>query len=272
MRTLVFQSYRAVDVPPALERAMASVREWARPRDHDYERIDDRFFDVLPAWYRQRVGDHKLVLANLARLLVAKRALDDGYDRAIWVDADVVVYAPDAFDVLPDRGFALARETWVERRGFDLVAEFKVNNAVCAFDRGNPFLDYAIFAHEALVRDRPERVYRFGTSTAMLTRLHMASPLPLLDDVAVLTPAMLHELAATGDGPALRELVRRHGTPMHAANLGWSLAGVPHNGIVATPAHYEAAVERLIATRGGPLAEARPHAPAASSAQSRGTR
>jgi len=272
MRTLVFQSYRAVDVPSAIERSMTTVRDWARLHGHDYERIDDRFFDVLPAWYRERVGDHKLVLANLARLIVARRALDDGYDRAIWVDADVVVFVPDAFDVAPDRGFALSRETWVERRGFDLVAEFKVNNAVCAFDRGNPFLDYAIFAHEALVRDRPERVFRFGTSTAMLTSLHMASPLPLLHDVAVLTPAMLHELADTGDGPALRELARRHVAPMHAANLGWSLVGVPHNGIVATPAHFDAAVERLLATRGGALAEARSHAPAASSAQSRGTR
>ena len=272
MRTLVFQSYRAVDVPPALERAMGSVRDWARSRGHAYERMDDRFFDVLPAWYRQRVGDHKPVLANLARLIVARNALDAGHERAIWIDADVVVFAPDAFDVAPELGFALSRETWVERRGFDLVAEFKVNNAVCAFDRGNPFLDYAIFAHEALVRDRPERVFRFGTSTALLTRLHMASPLPLLHDLAVLTPAMLHELANIGDGPALRELARRHDAPMHAANLGWSLVGVPHNGVVATPAHFDAAVERLIATRGGMLAAARPHAPAASSAQSRGTR
>ena len=273
MKTLVFQSYRDVDVPPALARAMATVRDWARSRACDYERLDDRFFDVLPAWYRERVGANKLVLANLARLLVARRALAEGYDRAIWLDADVVVFAPDAFVVAPEAGFALSRETWVERRGAGLVAEFKVNNAVCAFDRGNAFLDYAIHAHEALVRDRPERVFRFGTSTALLTTLHMASPLPLLHSVAVLSPAMLHELAGAGDGPALRELVARHGAPMHAANLGWSLVGVAHNGVVATPAHYEAALERLLATRGGALATPPAHAPdAISSAQSRGTR
>jgi hypothetical protein len=126
------------------------------------------------------------------------------------------VFVPDAFDVAPDRGFALSRETWVERRGFDLVAEFKVNNAVCAFDRGNPFLDYAIFAHEALVRDRPERVFRFGTSTALLTSLHMASPAA----AACTTSRCSRRRCCTsspniGDGPALRELARRHDAPMH---------------------------------------------------------
>jgi len=273
LKTLVFQSYRDVDVPPALARAMATVHDWARSRGHDYERLDDRFFDVLPAWYRQRVGDHKLVLANLARLVVAKRSLEAGYDRAIWVDADVVVFAPDAFDVAPDQGFALSRETWVERRGGGLVAEFRVNNAVCAFDRGNAFLDYAIWAHETLVRDRPGAILRHGTSTALLTRLFVAAPLPLLHDVAVLTPAMILELAGPGEGPALRELARRHGAPMHAANLGGSMVGVPHDGVVATARDFEAALERLIATRGGVLAGPPAHAPAAvSSAQSRGTR
>jgi hypothetical protein len=273
MRTLVFQSYRAVDVPPAIERSMTTVRDWARLRGHDYERLDDRFFDVLPGWYRERVGDHKLVLANLARLIVAKRALSDRYDRAIWVDADVVVFVPDAFDVATGDGFAFCRETFVERRNGSLVAGFRVNNAVCAFDRGNPFLDYAIWAHETLVRDRPERVSRFGTSTALLTPLFMATPLPLIHDVGLLTPAMVRELAETGDGPVLQELKLRHGHPLHAANLTYSMVDFEHDGVVATPEHYAAAVDRLIAARGAPFASAADHASAAASfAQSRGTR
>ena len=272
MRTLVFQSYRDRDVPRAIERALASVRAWAASRGCDYRFHDDRFFDVLPAWYRERVGDHKLVLANLARLSVARSALVGGYERAIWIDADVLVFDPARFDVRTPGGFALCRETWVERRGFDLVAEPKVNNAVCAFERGNRFLDFAIWAHEALVRDRPERVYRFGTSTTLLTMLHAATPLPLVDNVAVLTPAMLRELAADGDGPALATLRKRHGARMHAANLGGSLIGVPHNSIVATAEHYDAAVDRLLATRGAALAATPAHAPAVSPAQSRGTR
>jgi len=272
MRTLVFQSYRPTGVPLAIERSLASVRRWAEARGHDYRLIDDRFFDVVPPWYRERVGDNKLVLANLARLVVARDALAEGYDRAIWLDADVVVFDPEAFDVTTRDGFAFCRETWVERQGYDLVAGFRVNNAVCAFDRGNRFLDYALWAHEALVRDRPDRVYRFGTSTALLTAVHVASPLPLVHGVGVLTPAIVREIAEHGDGPASRLLASRHGHPIHAANLTYSMVGVPHNAVVATAAHYDAAVERLLATSGAALALASAHPAPVSSAQSRGTR
>lgn len=272
MRTLAFQSYRPHGVPRFLERSMASVREWARSRGHDYRFLDDRFFDVLPAWYRERVGDNKLVLANLARLVVARQALDEGYDRAIWIDADVLVYVPDRFDPQSADGFAFCRETWVERRGFQFVPQFRVNNAVCVFDRGNRMLDFAIWAHEALVRDRPDRIQQFGTSTTLLTQLYMVSPLPLLHDVALTTPPMLLELAGAGDGPALQTLRRGHGAPMHAANLSGSMIGAPNEGVVATEAHADAAVDRLLRTRGGVLAEPNAHAPAVASAQSRGTR
>jgi hypothetical protein len=272
MRTLVFQSYRPTGVPLAIERSLASVRQWAVSRGHDYRLIDDRFFDVVPAWYRERVGGNKLVLANLARLVVARDALAEGYDRAIWLDADVVVFDPEAFDVTTQDGFTFCRETWVERQGYDLVAFFRVNNAVCAFERGNRFLEYALWAHEALVRDRADRVYRFGTSTALLTAIHMATPLPLLHDVGIFTPAMVRELAEHGDGPAVGVLATRHAHPIHAANLTYSMVGVPHNAVVASAAHYDAAVERLIATRGAALAGANAHPAAVSSAQSRGTR
>jgi hypothetical protein len=273
MRTLVFQSYRTFDVPAVLERSMRSVRDWASARGPDYAFHDDTFFDAVPAWYRDRVPTNKLVLANLARLVVAKRALEDGYDRAIWIDADIVVFAPDLLEVTTKDGFTFCRETFVERRGGPLRAGFRVNNAVCAFDRGNRFLEFAIWAHETLVRDRPDRVYHFGTSTVLLTQLYVATPFPLVQNVGLFTPAMVRELAGTGDGPAVQELKLRHGHPIYAANLTHSMAGVEHDGVVATAEDYLAATERLIATRGAPFVSAGDHAaPADSSAQSRGTR
>ena len=59
MRTLVFQSYRTVDVPAAIERSMRSVRNWASARGHEYAFHDDTFFDAVPAWYRERVPTNK---------------------------------------------------------------------------------------------------------------------------------------------------------------------------------------------------------------------
>ena len=272
MRTLVFQSYRPHDVPVALERSMASVRGWAASRAFDYRLLDDRFFDVLPPWYRERAGDNKLVLANLARLLVARDALAEGYDRAIWLDADVVVFDPDGFDVATADGFAWCRETWIERIGDDLVSASRVNNAVCAFDRDNRFLEFAIWAHEALVRDRPDKVRRFGTSTSLLTRIHAATPLPLVDGVAILSPTMVREIVDGVRGPMLQRFVESHGHAVQAANLTWSLSGWLHNGILATTGDYALAVERLIDTRGAAFRSAGDHAAGAASAQSRGTR
>ncbi|MEO8486464.1 MAG: hypothetical protein ABI585_09015 [Betaproteobacteria bacterium] len=272
MTTLVFQSYRTHDVPRAIECSMASVRTWAASRGHDYRFLDDAFFDVLPAWYREKAGDHKLLLANLARLVVARNVLAGSHDRAIWIDADVVVFDPAAFDVVPDDGFAFCLETWVERVGDRFEAVHRVNNAVCAFDRGNAFLDYAIWAHERLVRDRPELVQRFGTSTALLTMIFRATPLPLVHHVGLFTPAIVRELAVPGDGPAVRELALRHGHPMHAANLTYSMVGQPHNGVVATAQDYDVAVDRLIATGGAALDASRARSSdVVSSPPSRGT-
>jgi len=256
MRTLVFQSYRTVDVPAAIERSMRSVRNWASARGHEYAFHDDTFFDAVPAWYRERVPTNKLVLANLARLVVAKRALEDGYDRAIWFDADIVVFAPDLLEVTTQDGFTFCRETFVARREGPLRGEFRVNNAVCAFDRGNRFLDFAIWAHETLVRDRPDRVFQHGTSTTMLTRLCATTPLPLVHNVGLFTPAMVRELAGPGDGPAVQELKLRHGNPLYAANLTYSLVGVVHDDVVSTAEEYLAAVDRLIATGGAPFTTA----------------
>jgi len=64
----------------------------------------------------------------------------------------------------------------------------------------------------------------------------------------------VRELAGPGDGPAVQELKLRHGHPIYAANLTHSLAGVEHDGVVASAEDYLAAVDRLIATRGVPFA------------------
>jgi hypothetical protein len=41
------------------------------------------------------------LVSDLARLTLARDYLAQGYDRALWVDADVVVFDPDALALDP---------------------------------------------------------------------------------------------------------------------------------------------------------------------------
>ena len=140
-------------------------------------------------------------------------------------------------------------------------------------DAGNPFLDHAIWAHETLVRHRPQDVVPHGTSTRLFTAISAATPLPLLTNVAILTPAMALELAGPGDGPALEAFSRLHGHLVQAVNLCGSLVDDPVDGVFEgtqlVQSHLDAAVDRLLATRGRALHPRDLHS-AAPAAQSRG--
>lgn len=269
-RTVVFQAWVGRPAPPFIERCMASAAGWARTRGFEYRRLGEPFLDVLPGWYRERLGSHILQQTNLARLRYAREALAEGAERAIWLDADILVYDPGGFTLEAPEGFALCREAWMQPQRDGAAFMFGVNQAVVVADRGAPLLDELIDAHESLVRDRPENVQRFGTATALLSSIHETRPLPLLTNVAMLNPAMLVEIAGGDAGPVTREYVRRHGYPTQAANLTLSMVGVGFDGVVATERDFDAAVDVLTVTRGAPLDLARAYGP--SSAQSRGRR
>src|ERR1700691_64233 len=99
MRTVVCQAYCSpTGVPPWIERCMDTVRGWAEHRGFAYERTDDGLFYPVPPWCGQRVGGEPVRMSALARLLLA-RSLLARYDRAVWVDADVVVFDPERFVV-----------------------------------------------------------------------------------------------------------------------------------------------------------------------------
>lgn len=271
--TVVFQAWVGPRPPRFIERCVATTAAWARSRGFDYRMLGDEFFDVLPGWYRESMASHIVQQTDLARLRYARDVLVAGAARAVWIDADVLVFDPEAFELVAPDGFALCREAWMQPGEGGIASLFAVNEAVVVADFVHPLLDYLIWAHEALVRDRPKDVRRFGTGTAMLTAVHRATPIPLLTNVAMMNPLMLREIARGDAGPVTREYVRRHGYPTQAANLTLSMVGDGHQGVVAGEADVEAAIDVLLATRGAPLDLARAYAePAGSSAQSRGTR
>jgi hypothetical protein len=237
---------------------MASTAGWARSRGFDYRRLGDDFLDVLPGWYRDRLGSHIVQQTNLARLRYAREVLAAGAERAVWVDADVLVYDPDELTLVAPEGFALCREAWLLPTG---VCVHGVSQAVVVADRGNPLLDYLVWAHETLVRDRPEKVMRFGTASNMLTGIHGSTPLPLITNIGMMNPTMLREIGTGRMGPVTREYVRLHGYAMQAVNLTLSMVGVTYGDAAASEADYDAALEVLVATRGAPLDLARAYGP-----------
>ena len=109
MKTLVYQSFRTSDVPGWVTRRMKSVRGWAADRGFDYQFFDDRFFEYAPDWYREKVKHHRLLVGDLARLELGKKFLAEGYDRTIWIDADVIVFDSENFNVDIREDFAFCR-------------------------------------------------------------------------------------------------------------------------------------------------------------------
>ena len=152
--TVVIQSYRTVAVPVWIETCMQSVRDWALSAEFSYEFVGDEIFDLLPDDYRQAAVGRIPVLTDLGRLLLIRRALEGRFDRAIWVDADVLVFHADCLSVPANMDYAFCREVWVQtnhRRPHNLKCFRNVHNAFCLFERGNPFLDFYIHACERIV-------------------------------------------------------------------------------------------------------------------------
>lgn len=246
---MVFQSYRRDDVPAWIGRCLASVEAWADQQGYRYRFLGDELFDRLPTRYRQRTAHSKQLLADLGRLIVARELLEEGFQRAVWFDADVFVCAPARLVLPRAREFYLCREVWLELTGATVEISQRVNNCVCAFERGASFLPFYIDACQRLVDDTAGALSPLLVGTQFLTALDRALPLPKLENVALLGPQLLRELAA-GGGPMWEAFTHELHAPIDAANLCASFRGrtlsAPGGGsFVVDDALFEAAIASL---------------------------
>jgi hypothetical protein len=221
MKTVVLQSFRTTNVPAWMERCMASVRAWAALHGYDYEFMDDRIFDLCGADYLAQVGDNKRSITNLARLELIRLRLAGAYERAVWLDADTFVFAPAAFRVDINRGYAFAREIWVTRTeaGGTYVRD-SVHNATCVFTRGQSDLDFFIRTVRYIAATRQIRE-SFQVGVRLLSGLQYPLGFPLIQDSGMFSREIVRALATGDDGP-IAALALGHAHPVHAANLGFS--------------------------------------------------
>jgi len=232
MKTVVYQSYKPEGGPDWIRLCLDSVRGWAAARGFDYRFVGDEIFDPVPAWYRDKAAGQVPVITDLGRLLLARQYLDEGYERAVWLDADVLVFDPDRFGLDVSEGCAFGDEVWVQpgKTTDSLRAYRNVHNAISVFVAGNSFLDFYIDACQSVLRRVEGGVPPQIVGPKLLGALHNLVGFRLVPEVGMLSPLTVRDVAA-GGGPALDMMVRRSRGPVRAVNLCSSLAGRTADGV-----------------------------------------
>jgi hypothetical protein len=264
LKTVVYQSYRSSGVPGWIARCMQTVERWAALKGFDYLFIDDRLFDYVPPWYREKVNGQVQLISDLARLELAKELLSSGYERTIWMDADLVVFDAERFDIRIREEYAFCREIWLEklealralRHGLTSLSWpkrvqplFRVNNSATVFTEANGMLDFYIHACKLLVKNKRGESPKQEVGTFFLTRLYKSLRFPLLTDIALFSPLVMHDIAH-GKGDYIKLYIEAFGSPVRAANLCASYSGEKYNGLMMSERLYSLVLDRLIETKG----------------------
>jgi hypothetical protein len=265
VRTVVIQSYRTNGAEPWMLRCMQSVQEWATARGYSYEFVDDALFDFLPATIRTDSNTPLLVKTDIARLGLLEDRLKHGRERAIWLDADVLIFDPDAFAMPEVCGAMFCHEIWTSfNPQGELIHRRGINNALMLFERGHPLLAFLRYASMELYQHRdPASMSPVALGTDLLSKLGRLVPLRLNTQVACLSPLLLAAIYHTDHPEWLHTHAQQHGHRVCAANLCRSLLVDSSN--LLRPRHLDTTqmqtlVEQLIATRGSVLTSETRHA------------
>jgi hypothetical protein len=240
--TLVIQSCSPAQQTGWMQSCLASVRHWADTRGYDYRFVGDEIFDLVPDWYRLKVGSKLPVATDYARLILLQQALAQGYQQALWLDADVLVL--DQSMQLDFAGScAFGQEVWVQERDGKMQSRHNIHNAVAVFRSGCVLLPFLLHCVESVLRRvNPLHIAPQLAGPKLLQALHPLFDFALLPEVGALSPAVVAELCQPGqkgEGEALRQLLKQSVVLPQAVNLCASLI---------TPAQAQTVIESLQST------------------------
>jgi len=248
MKTIVVQAWTG-DRPSFIDRCLETVSAWAECQGFDYGFETDALLREVPDSYRRHVSGLTMPMTNFGRLLLLRDRLRTGYDRAIWCDADVVIFDRERLHLRDVRDYALTREVWT---GIDATGAVRhsvnVTGCLMVFERANSFLDFAL---HALAR-RAERTLITeprGSFTRMLTDLDDIVPLQTVTEVGMLSPLLLDEIVR-GAPTHLSGYMKTVGSRLCGVNLSAAFHNLEHEGVLVTDAVYAAVIDRCLATRG----------------------
>lgn len=215
--TLVIQSHRSTLPHKWLPSCLQTVRDWSGQQGYDYQYIDDSLFRLLPDTIVDNYRQNRVVLSDLARLLQLRDSLEQGYNTAVWLDADFLIFHADEF-VLPEQEFAVGREVWVQRDNGKLKAWMKVHNALLMFRQGNSFIDFYIDTASRMLADNTGTIPSQFIGPKLLTALHNVVQLPVMECAGMFSPLVIHDLV-TGEGDALSLFRKKSSQAVAGANL-----------------------------------------------------
>lgn len=225
MRTLVLQSHDPARLDGWIGQCCNTVKTWAAQHDYDYRFTGNEAFDLLPGWYREKTKARPPVAADLARLLLARDALED-YQRVVWCDADVLVLSAENFILPEGEPASFGQEIWVEadKQG-KLRARRNIHNAVCCFEQGGPVLPFLIHTTQRIIeRVDPAFIAPQIVGPKLIGALHNLAGFGVIEQAGALSPAVIDAVLA-GGGPALDFFRRESPVVPAAVNLCDSLAG-----------------------------------------------
>lgn len=198
--TIVIQTFRNQNIPAWIQRCLHSVQKWAALRDYEYSLAGDEFYNLCGPEYLSRGSKNPQAITNLARLVATRERLDAGYQRVIWLDADVFVFDPArlVFDFPAESlttGYAFGREVILLRRaGVTHAISPAPHNAATFFTQNAVDLDMLI----ALIRHIDSKrhiVSNYQVGVRLLRGLQYSLMFPTFSHVAVFSPVLLRALA-----------------------------------------------------------------------------
>jgi hypothetical protein len=222
-----------------------SVQSWSKDQGFDYQLTGDESFRLCGEDYLAAVGDNVRSITNLLRLLLVREAHQEGCDRAIWIDADIFIFAPEKLRIALDSRYGFAREVWIAplRDGY-WKAQTGVNNSVFACMKDEPDLEWLIHTLRHVARHRRIKTnYQVGGD--IIKGMRTSLDFQVLEHIGMFSPAVVLSLAKEWEAP-VRAQARYHGAPVYAANL---CAGAQYDSVVNAEDAL-AAVDALERTHG----------------------
>ena len=206
---------------------MASVAQWAEINGFEYACYGDEFFDVLPTWYRQKLEGRGPILADLARLIHARSALQNGYEAVVWCDSDTLVIDSEWQPTTPTHSI-FGHELWLQRdKAGRLDIRRQPHNAYFMFTASTPVLDFLIHTTQSLIRRvDPAHIAPQMVGPKLIKALHTFADFELEPAAGAMSPLLMQALLSR-DPTTINHFKNALITPPKMMNLCASLHDEP---------------------------------------------
>jgi hypothetical protein len=203
---------------------LETVQDWCRQEGIAYRLLGDEIFSLVPQEILEKIGNKLPIATDYARLCLLESALEEGFDRVIWLDADTLIWQKD-FELDSLQPQAFGQEFWLQEDSGKMQIKSNVHNAVLVFQSDSvvlPFLRELVL--RLLYRVSDNYLAPQFAGPKLLSALHSLYQFELLPHVGALSPLISSELAVgQWHGKAMAHYQKVKGELPPALNLCASL-------------------------------------------------